>query len=169
VSAAAAIILLFRPAGQPPTSDERTKGGLALTVFVKRAGGAVEPVSRDGELRAGDEMRFSLVSAKPGYAVVLGLDATPAATVYAPSAPGQPPIRIEAGTTALPGSIVADETAGVERVIALVCDAAPSPDALRARAAAALAHASGMPERVSSLGADCVESSVVMRKVRGGR
>jgi hypothetical protein len=154
----------------PPSSgDERTKGALALTTFVKRASGAVEPVRSEGELRAGDEMRFSIVSARSGYAVVLGLDAAPAATVYVPSAPGQPPIRIDAGTTVLPGSIVADETSGTERVMAVVCAVETSPDTLRARAAAALAGAQGRPESVTSLGTGCLESSIVMRKVRGAR
>jgi hypothetical protein len=166
-AAGAALIVMLWPGAGP--QGDRTKGALALTVFVKHGDGAIEQVNHQGMLRAGDEMRFSVVSAKPGYAIVLGLDTAPAVTVYVPSAPGLPPIRIEGGTTALPGSIVADDTAGAERVTALVCDVATSLETLRTRAAAALAEAHGVPERVTSLGTGCVESSVVMRKVEGGR
>jgi hypothetical protein len=166
---AAAFAVMVRPSRGPEVgAEERTKGGLALTVLVKRAGGAVETVTRDGTLRPGDEMRFSLAIGRPGYAVVLGLDAAPSVTLYAPYAsPGAAarPIKLDgAGKTALPGSIVADETAGAERVVAVLCDGATPPEALRARALAALTAAAGDPARVSSLGTGCLEAAVLMHK-----
>jgi hypothetical protein len=166
---AAAFVVVVRPSPGPGVgADERTKGGLALTVFVKRAGGAVETVTRDGTLRPGDEMRFSLATGRPGYAVVLGLDAAPSVTLYAPYAPtagAAQAIKLDsAGKTALPGSIVADETGGAERVVAVVCEGATPPEALRARAVAALTAAAGDPARVSSLGTGCLESGVLLHK-----
>ncbi len=170
-TATAALLLLPRSDGGPgEMSDGRTKGGLALTAFVKRAAGAggartVERIDRAGEVRAGDELRFSIVSARPGYATVLGLDAAPAVTVYVPAPPAAAPVAVAAGgPLALPGSVVADETGGFERVVVVVCDAAQRPSALRDRAAAALARAGGRPERVPSLETGCAESSLLLRK-----
>jgi hypothetical protein len=173
-AAAAVFAVMLRPRfGPGGGSEERTKGGLALTVVVKRAGGAIETVTGNGTLHPGDEMRFSLAIAQPGYAVVLGIDAAPSVTIYAPyvNAPGVPmgvaaqPIRVDsAGTMLLPGSIVADEAVGTERVVAVLCASATSPDALRARALSVLIAAAGAPERVSSLGSGCLESWVSMHK-----
>lgn len=166
---AAAFAVVVYPSRGPDVGDEeRTKGGVALTVFVKRVGGAVETVTRDGTLRPGDEMRFSLAIGRPGYAVVLGLDAAPSVTLYAPYAPAgaaAQPIKLDsAGKTALPGSIVADEIGGAERVVAVVCEGPTPPEALRARAVTALTAAAGDPARVSSLGTGCLESGVLMHK-----
>jgi hypothetical protein len=172
MGAAAAVVfaVVLRPGAGP---EERTKGSLALAIFVKRPGGNVETVSGAGTLHPGDEMRFAVAAARPGYAVVLGLDAAPSVTLYAPYAAAgaaATPIRLDrAGATTLPGSIVADATAGAERIVAVVCEAATSPEALRARALAALRAASGDPARVSSLGTGCLESSVLMRKEPGAR
>jgi hypothetical protein len=169
MTAGAAVAALLLRTGVGPGVDERggdrTKGGLALTVFVKRAGGAVDAVGAEGALRPGDEMRFSVATVRPGYAVVLGLDASPSVTIYAPAGGGPQPIRLDsAGTTTLPGSIVADETAGAERVVAVVCEVPTPPEALRARGLAALTAAAGDPERVSSLGTGCAESGLLLRK-----
>jgi hypothetical protein len=162
-AAAAVFVLVFL--ARDRTQTERTKGSAALTVLVKRAKGATDAVSGDGVLRAGDEMRFSLASAGAGFAVVLGIDAAPSVTIYAPGGPSAGPIRVDAaGAALLPGSIVADGTLGVERIVALVCPEETKPETLRERALAALSAAGGHPERVSSLGTGCVEASVLMRK-----
>jgi hypothetical protein len=153
--------------------DGRSKGGLALTAFVKRSSGAgatIERIDGAGDLRAGDEMRFSVVSASPGYAAVLGLDAAPSVTVYVPSPPAAVPVAVAAGgPLTLPGSVVADEIAGFERVVVVVCDAPQSPRTLRDRALAALTQAGGRPELVSSLGTGCAEASVLLRKSPAAR
>ncbi len=168
-AAAVAVVVIVKmgtPGGLPNPPGERTKGGLALTVFVKRAGGAVDTVTQEADLHAGDELRFALASGAPGHAVVLGLDAAPSVTIYAPSAAAaSTAIPIDAtGSITLPGSIVADATAGAERVVALVCAAPTAPETLRARATAALAAASGRPENVTSLGSGCLEASVLLHK-----
>jgi hypothetical protein len=172
-AAAAATVLVVSTARQPgPNStapaapdDERTKGALGLTVFVKHAGGnVVDSVTGEGRLRAGDEIRFALAASRPGYAVVIGLDATPAATLYVPTAPAAGPVRVAGGPTTLPGSIVADATPGVERIVAVVCATETAPELLRQRAQAALASAGGDPARVPTLGTGCNESSVLLHK-----
>jgi hypothetical protein len=168
-AAAAVFAVVLRPRGEPGAGpEERTKGSLALALFVKRPSGTVETVTGAGTLHPGDEMRFAVAAARPGYAVVLGLDAAPSVTLYAPYAAAGAPaqaIRLDhPGTTTLPGSIVADATAGAERVVAVVCEAAPPLEALRARALAVLTAASGDPARVASLGSGCLESSVLLRK-----
>ena len=170
-AAAAFLIAWGLPGGDPrETADGRTKGALALTVHVKRAGGpagTVDEVNAEGRLHAGDELRFTLVAAKPGHAVVLGLDAAPSVTVYAPAPTGAPaaPVRVDAaGMVTLPGSVVADDAAGFERIVAVVCDKGTPPETLRRQAEAALTLADGRPERVTSLGTGCLETSVLFRK-----
>ena len=162
-----AIVKMGTPGGLPSPPGERTKGGLALTVFVKRVGsGAVDTITQEADLHAGDELRFTLASGAPGHAVVLGLDASPSVTIYAPNAAAaSAAIPIDAtGSVTLPGSIVADATAGAERVVALVCAAPTAPETLRAHATAALAAANGRPENVTSLGSGCLEASVLLHK-----
>jgi hypothetical protein len=185
-SAAAAGLLLFTLRGGPraPAGEERTKGALALTLHVKRASAAgaapattatastatIEQINGEGQLRAGDEVRFSLSAARAGHAVVLGLDATPSVTIYVPAAAGAggAPSRAIAiappGPVILAGSVVADATPGFERMVAVVCQQETAPETLRRQAQVALARAGGRPEAVSSLGTGCLESSVLLRK-----
>jgi hypothetical protein len=175
--AAAAFLIVWGVAGRGTrdTTDGRTKGALTLTVHVKRAGGSpeapvlvVDEVNGEGRLRAGDEIRFTLLATRPGYAVVLGLDTAPSVTVYAPAltdaTAGRPARVASAGMVTLPGSVVADDSAGFERMFAVVCDTETPPETLRRRAVTALALASGRPERVTSLRTGCLETSVLFRK-----
>ena len=166
--AAAGLLLAVRLVGRASDpAGERTKGALGLTLMIKRANGVVDNIVGEGRLAGGDEIRFSLVASKPGYVVVLGLDAAPSVTVYVPT-PGSSPVRIDAaGVANLPGSIVADQTAGFERIVALECDpgpAAPVVDVLKHRGEAALGQARGHPEMVTSLDSGCSEASVLVRK-----
>ena len=158
VAAAAAIFTVVATQGPPPPED-RVKGPLVLTLHIKRAAsGAIDVVDGEGRIGPGDEMRFALVAPAAGYAVVLGLDAKPSVTVYAPAA------ATAGGSVVLDGSIVADATAGAERVVAILCDAPVDPETLRARAQAALTAAGGNPEAVTSLASGCREASVLLRK-----
>jgi hypothetical protein len=175
-SAAVAGLILWGHRGSSPDESsvdqvDRTKGTLALTVHVKRASAdgrtaIVEAVNGEGRLRAGEEMRFTVAAARPGFAVVLGLDGAPSVTIYVPAAGSAArPTPVEATRpVTLPGSVIADETAGVERIVAVVCPTKTSPETLREKARAALASAGGRPEAVASLGTGCVESSVLLRK-----
>jgi len=87
-------------------------------------------------------------------------------TIYVPAAGATArPTPVEATRpVTLPGSVIADETSGFERIVAVVCPTETSPDSLREEARAALARAGGRPEAVASLGTGCVESSVLLRK-----
>jgi hypothetical protein len=170
-AAAAVLVLVVRPGREGiPTFGERAKGAVALTLHVKRAAnpGAVDEVSGEGRLRAGDEVRFSLAPARPGHAVVLGLDAAPSVTVYVPApGPGARAVAVAPpGPVVLPGSVVADATPGDEKIVALVCDGDDStlPETLRQKAEAALARAGGRPEAVASLGTGCAEGAVLVHK-----
>jgi hypothetical protein len=171
-AAVAGLVLWGHRASSPDeTSIDRTKGTLALTVHVKRASADgrtpnVEAVNGEGPLRAGEEMRFTVAAARPGFAVVLGLDGAPSVTIYVP-ADGSParPAPVEATRpVTLPGSVIADATPGFERIVAVVCPIETSPESLREKAQAALVKAAGRPEAVTSLGTGCVESSVLLRK-----
>jgi hypothetical protein len=167
--AAAGLVLAVRLGGRAADpAGERTKGALGLTLMVRRANGVVENIVGEGRLAGGDGIRFSVAASKPGYVVVLGLDAAPSVTVYVPTAPESSPVRVDAaGIASLPGSIVADQTAGFERIVALECElgpGAPAVDVLKHRGELALARAHGQPERVTSLDSGCSEASVLVRK-----
>lgn len=91
---------------------------------------------------------------------VVGLDAAQAVTPYVEGE------RIGSGTQVLPGAIRLDETLGAERIVALFCGDAPSPDAIVGAGRRALAKAGGDPAAVDALEVDgCVQSSVLIRKV----
>ena len=160
--AAAAILIVSFGA---PTAGERTKGGLALTIFIKGSGDSLQSVQGEGTLHPGDEMRFSLTTAAAGHAVVLGLDAAPSVTVYAPTAAAARTVPVESsGSHVLPGSIIADETGGAERVFAVLCPTPRDPRAVRASALAALTRAGGRPDAVTALDTGCLETSVLLHK-----
>jgi hypothetical protein len=174
LAAAAAITLLISSHRVRPTdeaSSSRTKGALALTVHIRHPSTSgspptLESVNGAGKLRAGDEFRFSIVTAQPGFAVILGLDAVPSVTCYVPVVGGlAAPIPVNATRSViLPGSVIADETPGFERIVAVVCPTAIPPESLRQKAEAALSRAGGLPEAVAALGTSCLESSVLLRK-----
>lgn len=168
---AGVIVWGHRSGGPAENSGDRTKGALILTIHVKSppANGqpsAVAVVRAEGTLRAGDEMRFTLTAAQPGFAAILGLDGTPLVTTYVPVAGAVVrPVPIDArGPVTLPGSVIADDTLGFERIVAVVCPTVTSPEALREKARAALERVGGRPEAVASLGTGCSESSVLLHK-----
>jgi len=167
---AGAILWGHRSGGPAETSDNRTKGALILTVHVQSAPANGQPstvtvVSAEGTLRAGDQMRFTLTAAQPGFAAVLGLDGAPSVTTYVPAAGAATPPPIDAtGPVTLPGSVIADDTSGFERIVAIVCPRMTSLAALQEKARAALGRAGGRPEVVVSLGTGCSESSVLLHK-----
>jgi hypothetical protein len=173
-AAALAVLFVARQQTRPGegAASDLSKGALALTVHVQHAsvGGlpsTIEPVNGSGRLRAGEEIRFSIAVAAPGFAVVLGLDARPSVRIYVPAAGAAPAGPVSVGPTqsaTLPGSVIADATQGFERIVAVVCPTSISPEALRGKAEAALAEADGRPEWVASLGTGCSESAVLLRK-----
>jgi hypothetical protein len=145
----------------------RAKGALALSVIVRRESGEVTRLAPLGAVHPGDSLRFELASAEPGFAAVLGVDAAGAVTPYVPacgalrSLAGGPPV-------ALDETIVADDTLGTERLVAVVCRE-PMPVAeLVSSASRALAAASGDPTRVSNLHPGCAEARFDIQKRTDG-
>jgi hypothetical protein len=161
---AAAIVIVPRLKG-PPANDTRVKGaGFVFEVVARRPNGQVQPVSGGMALRPGDAIRFVVTAPEPGHVAVLGLDAAGHVSIYAPAADA--PLAVAAGTHELPGSIVLDETAGDERLVAVFCATAPTRDALIAAGARALAAAGGDPRRAAplDLGLPCRQDGLTIHK-----
>ena len=156
---AASLLLVLR---QPLAPDTRAKGGPGLSVFVRHAG-AVESALAGDAVSAGDELRFEVDAPHGGWVGVVGLDASPHATLYLPAARGL--LRVPPGRHLLEGSIVRDAAPGAEREVALICAADHDAKEIEAAGAAALAGGRGDPARVESLHiAGCREASLLLRK-----
>ncbi|MFZ9889076.1 MAG: hypothetical protein ACO3JL_16385 [Myxococcota bacterium] len=122
VAMAASLLLLIRT--EEPSRDDvtfRTKGDIALSVFVESDQGARELVVGDS-LYAGDRLRFAVSGAGDGLALVVGVDGAGAASVYSPSS-GEFSLVGKEG--ALAGVATLDAVVGQERLVAVVCTTAP--------------------------------------------
>jgi hypothetical protein len=140
--------------------EVRTKGGLALDLVVRRASGRIDHLASGGIVAPGETFRFELAHATGGFPMIVGLDARPSVTVYAA---GRAALAV-AGQTLLPEAVVADDTPGVERIVALVCPTEVSSAALEAEARRALAAAGGRPADVGALALACEQASVLVEK-----
>jgi hypothetical protein len=136
---------------------------LALGVVARRASGQIDRLASGDRVASGDVLRFEVTHAKGGFAAVLGLDARPSVTVYAPQSGAAVQLQ-GAGKTLLPEAIVADATPGSERIVALVCPSVLTSDELTRAAEGALRAAGGRPEAVGELPLPCAQSAVVVRK-----
>ena len=168
LSAAAVVVLALafpRREETGTTPANRTKGGWTLSLYVKRADGRVERLSDNGVVHPGEELRFAVTSARPGHVAVFSRDAKGSASVYVPFGGETGGVSIAAGhEIALPGSVETDATLGPERLSAVRCDEALSPQDLR-RELEDLVSRAGRPGAAgiaSSHG--CVETSFVFRK-----
>jgi hypothetical protein len=156
--AAAALILL-----QPARLPVRLKGGFALEIAVRHANGRVTSLLPGEPLASGEAMRFRVSSATDGYLVILGLDSALQVTAYAPTAGEALPFAATPSRT-LEGSVILDESAGSERVVALRC-ARPFNVASAVEAGQrALAKAGGNPHAVEDLGLGCAQASTWFKK-----
>jgi hypothetical protein len=165
---AAGLVLAWppRPAERAGTTGERAKGGgLVLEVVARRADGRVFAVFDGTALRPGDAVRFVLTAPVAGHAAVLGLDGAGHVSLYAP-ATSEGTLPVAAGKGALPGSIVIDDSPGDERFIALLCEAMPAREALKAAGERALAEARGVPGRAGRLDLPCVQDALTIHKER---
>ncbi len=125
--AAAATFLLMVRTGSPDDLDggTRGKGDLALRVFLEGPEGARELMAGD-MVHPDARLRFSLAGVNPDeYAVIVGVDGTGDANVYAPSSGRFSPIGRDG---ALEGVAQLDAAAGPERFVAVVCATAPPVD-----------------------------------------
>lgn len=166
VAAAAAMVFVLKPR-ETDRGDRtnRVKGGVALGVVVRRVSGETERLGQGGAVAPGDALRFEVSGSGPGYVAVLGIDAAGHVSSYVPASGPMPSIA-GGSPTVLPGSVLADDTLGVERIVALLC-AEPRPlDELRAAAVAALTKAGGAPSKVGDLGTPCAETAFSIDKRR---
>jgi Putative zinc-finger len=112
--AAAALLLVVR--SRPP--DISIKGAPTLAAFARRAG-QVTAVHDEDQLRAGDELRFVVVSERLPYLLVCSVDGAGKASIYFPFDGGESGRIDVRSRVELPGSIVLDDAPGPERVFAL--------------------------------------------------
>jgi hypothetical protein len=162
-AALGALVLVPRLMPPGPGGEVRTKGAVALGVVARRASGQVDRLAAGDRVAAGDVLRFEITHGNGGFAAVLGLDARPSVTVYAPQS--GPAVQLAGGgKILLPEAIVADATPGAERIVAVVCPSALTADELTRAAEGALRAAGGRPEAVGELPLPCAQSPVVVRK-----
>ncbi|HEX4457717.1 MAG TPA: hypothetical protein VIA18_07085 [Polyangia bacterium] len=158
-AAAAAFTLWLVPVRSPV----RTKGGLHFEIIAKH-GNSVDTILPGSELAPGDAIRFRLTPPRAGYLGIIGLDAAGNVTPYAPTAGAT--MRMQGGAAQLlDGSIILDDTAGAERVVALFCARSLDMAAVVDAGKRALAQAGGDPRQVSgNLGFDCASASTWYQK-----
>ncbi len=164
--AAAAVVLIVvvrRPQGgeeQGGTPGIRTKGGLSLGLVAKHLDGQIESVTSPATLAPGEAIELEISTKTAGFVAVVSVDAAGVVSTYAA------PQRLEAGARQLlDGSIVLDETLGVERLFAVECPATFAIEPVVAAARGKLAAAGGDPARVDVIGVEgCSEASFSIRK-----
>ncbi|MGA9521184.1 MAG: DUF4384 domain-containing protein [Myxococcaceae bacterium] len=152
LAAAAALLLVVVP--QVEEGSERIKGGLSLRVFKRNTAGAVTELASGESAAAGDQLRLEVGTPRMGYVRVVGIDSAGHVTVYYPEK-GEEIATAPIGKTMLPGSIVLDDTAGTERLVALLCETPVDVARVREAAERALREGAGSPQRVGRLGLSC--------------
>jgi hypothetical protein len=143
-------------AGSNRTGDRtdvvRPKNGTAIDLVVRHPDGRQAIVMPGETLDAGDTIRFRLAS-DGGLAAIVAVDESGAISTYRELAP------IAAGRdVVVDGAIELDHAHGVERVVAVVCDAAPAT-ALTDVARRALETAGGDPRAIDRLDLPCRQAS----------
>jgi hypothetical protein len=162
-AAAAAMLLLFVRERPPAAPSLRSKGRGALELVVRRSDGRVEPVAAGTLLHAGEAVRFIVSTDEGGYLAIVGADARQAVTAYQPASGAARPIG--AGPRQLiDGSVVLDDAAGPERMVAVICPRPLAVDVVTAAARKALGRAGGDPHRMGTLDLDCRQLSFVIEK-----
>lgn len=123
VVAAASLLVAVRTENEPVLTT-RIKGDLALRVFLEGSQGARELLASDS-VQAGDQLRFAVSGSHDELALVVGIDGTGNAGVYAPSSGFFSAIG---GDGVLKGVAQLDAAIGPERFVAIVCTVAPPVD-----------------------------------------
>jgi hypothetical protein len=117
--ALAVLVIVLRLRGGAPAGDDlAVKGGPVLQLYALRDRQVFEVI--DGTmLAAGDEIRFAVTPAGATHVLVASIDGSGHVTIYVPY-DGTHSAEIEPeGRSELPGSIVLDDAAGPERVVAV--------------------------------------------------
>jgi hypothetical protein len=170
----AAAIALFPRTGERAAAPapERKKGGVAagdgdltLELIARHADGRVARIASGASLTPGEAVRFHIASSRAGHLAIVGIDAVQVVTPYAPAAGAGGLIAVTPGEHLLAGSIILDDTLGVERIVAVRCDEPVPIRDVVAAARRALAIAGGDPARVDRLELGCAQTSVAIVKV----
>jgi hypothetical protein len=111
-AAAAIAFVAVRPSSPPPPDDVRIKG-TSLAFSRQRAGAVTHGVSGDS-FQPGDALRFVVSSGSPGYFFLVGVLPSGEVVAYHPYG-GTKSVPIAGGREiTLPGSLVLDESKGIE-------------------------------------------------------
>lgn len=150
-AAAAIVFLAVRHRDEP--DGVRAKNGIAVDAIVRHADGRQELVLPGDAVGHGDVLRFR-ISSDGGVLALVAIDDSGAITPYREPAP------VAAGRDVLLDEAIAlDDSRGVERVIAVVCDAPIAMADIFTAARVALAAAGGHPRTLGSLGLSCKEAT----------
>ena len=121
LAAAAALLVLVRPAAPPP-GYVGVRGGLLLSVYVRGAGGEGARAASDGQVVPPDAaLRFEVRAPQACRLWLLSVDASGQVSRLHPAAGDPPSVK---GDTVLPGGAMLDGRPGPERLFA-VCTASP--------------------------------------------
>ncbi|MCU0664046.1 MAG: hypothetical protein MUC50_17175 [Myxococcota bacterium] len=173
LAAAACAVLLCRLPFAPVVDDATTpyigaKGELGLEIHCLRDG-QVHRVSEGERLAPGDALRFVPFGpdARPRHLFVIAIDERGVVSSYYPLGGTQSVLRAANGEP-LPGSVILDDSEGLERLYLLAADAPLTLADIRPRVAAALAQ-TGSLEQLGRLPIAAWQVSLLIEKQRGGR
>jgi len=159
-AAAALVFLAVRPRSHPLDDDVRIKG-TSLAFFRQRGGEVAHGVSGDAFF-AGDALRFVISSGSPGYFLLVGVEPSGKVVAYHPYG-GSESAPIAVGREiALPGSLILDESKGVEYFGGLFSREPLKLEEVRAAVQAALARNPSLPAQGVDLPAS--QHWIVIRK-----
>ena len=177
--AAAVIVLVRRPdtavdVRVAASEDSRIKGGLAMNVFVRRAGAGdrVQTLLAGDPVHPGDQLRAQVRAATRGHFGIFAVDSppppapAPAVASYLPS--GAELAAVETGRAVLlDGAVELDAALGRELLLGVLCPSPRKKEAVAADIGAALTAAGGDPDRLDWHRAvpECVVTSLWLRKV----
>jgi hypothetical protein len=133
IAAAAGLVLLLRPGGRSPMTEDAThvKGSIRLGFYVKR-GDSVHTARSGDVVHPGEAVRFTYTTRTPGYLALVSRDGSGEVSVYYPDEPAAAPLP-PAEDEPLPGSIVLDDALGFEAVYAVFCSEPPAVTSLVAQ------------------------------------
>ncbi|MFT7621895.1 MAG: hypothetical protein ACI9WU_001060 [Myxococcota bacterium] len=136
LAALVAVVVTSRPdAVQPPAPDiagpdiVRSKGGLQLRVFVKRAGDVTEMASGE-RFAEGDTLRFVIDLPRDGHVLVIHTDAQNSKVAAWPLGAEASQSLTAGRERELTGSVALDGAAGSEKLTLVRCDAPFAPAAI---------------------------------------
>ena len=162
--AATLLLMMTRVRPLPTVPDgERLKGAeLSLGVYVRRGTGVVVAAQSPATVAPGEQIRFEVTSARPGFLGIVGLDSAGAVTPYVAS--GGRLRKLGAGRQLLDGSVLLDDTLGAERLIAVWCKDDRTTREVVDAARAALDRAGNDAASVGALAVACDQATFLLQK-----